>query len=88
MIELTKVRRENKVYVNYKAIILDKEVITPLELLELAGFSFLVYDCYLAQNEKEKGTKKKTKKKNKPLNENNKIHTKTGIQFNSTLKHQ
>ncbi len=87
MIELTKVGRENKVYVNYKAIILDKEVITPLELLELAGFSFLVYDCYLAQNEKEKGTKKNTKKK-KPLNENNKIHTKTGIQFNSTLKHQ
>jgi hypothetical protein len=44
MIELTKVERENKVYVNDKAISLDKESIMPSELLELAGFSSLIYD--------------------------------------------
>jgi hypothetical protein len=41
MIELTKVERENKVYVNDKVIILDKNTITASELLELAGFSSL-----------------------------------------------
>ena len=51
MVELTKVERENKVYVNEKAIILDRDNITPSELLELAGFSSLVYDCYIAQKE-------------------------------------
>ena len=91
MIELTKVERENKVYINDKVIILDKETITPSELLELAGFSSLVYDCYFVPNEEggggEKRTKGKKKKKiNKPLNENKKINIETGMQFNAVLK--
>ncbi|VFJ14411.1 hypothetical protein [Candidatus Nitrosocosmicus franklandus] len=95
MIELTKVERENKVYVNDKAIILDKESITPSELLELAGFSSLVYDCYFAQNDEErtiegeKQTKVKKKKKtttHKPLDKNKKINIETGMRFNAVLK--
>jgi hypothetical protein len=85
MIELTKVERENKVYVNDKAIILDKESITPSELLELAGFSSLVYDCYLVQNKEKKG-KKKTTSESKPLIEDKIINIKTGMQFNAVLK--
>jgi hypothetical protein len=38
MIELSKVERENKVYVNDKAIIVDRDTITISELLEIAGF--------------------------------------------------
>lgn len=87
MIELTKVERENKVYVNGKVIILDRESITPSELLELAGFSSLVYDCYLIQNKDGKGKKKATAK-NKPLDENRNISIKTGMQFNAVLKQQ
>lgn len=90
MIELTKVERENKVYVNDKVIILDRENITPSELLELAGFSSLVYDCYLAQNEDAEGGGKQTKRKkkmiNKPLDKNKKIKIETGMQFNAVLK--
>jgi hypothetical protein len=89
MIELTKVERENKVYVNDKVIILDREAITPSELLELAGFSSLVYDCYFVQNEEGKGGGKRTKGKkkiNKPLDENKKINIETGMQFNAVLK--
>lgn len=85
MIELTKVERENKVYVNDTAIILDKESITPSELLELAGFSSLVYDCYLIQNKERKG-KKKGINENKPLKENKSIQITTGMQFNAVLK--
>jgi len=85
MIELTNVESENKVYVNDKAIILDKESVTPSELLELAGFSSLVYDCYLVQNKEKKG-KKKGSNENKPLNENRKINIITGMQFNAMLK--
>ena len=87
MIELIKVERENKVYVNDKVIILDRESITPSELLELAGFSSLVYDCYLIQNKDVKGKKKATTK-NKPLDENQNISIKTGMQFNAVLKQQ
>ena len=87
MIELIKVERENKVYVNDKVIILDRESITPSELLELAGFSSLVYDCYLIQNKESKGKKKATDK-NKPLNENRNMIIKTGMQFNAVLKQQ
>lgn len=85
MIELTKVESENKVYVNDKAIVLDKESITPSELLELAGFSSLVYDCYLVQNKEKKG-KKKEIKENKPLKEERNIRITTGMQFNAVLK--
>jgi hypothetical protein len=85
MIELIKVERENKVYVNDKVIILDRESITPSKLLELAGFSSLVYDCYLIQNIDGKG-KKKVTAKNKPLNENRNKILKTGMQFNAVLK--
>ena len=85
MIELTKVERENKVYVNDKAIVLNRESITPSELLDLAGFSSLVYDCYLIQNKDVKGKKKATTK-NKPLDENQNISIKTGMQFNAVLK--
>ena len=87
MIELTKVERENKVYVNDKAIVLNRESITPSELLDLAGFSSLVYDCYLIQNKDVKGKKKATTK-NKPLDENQNISIKTGMQFNAVLKQQ
>lgn len=87
MIELTKVERENKVYVKDNAIILDRESITPSELLELAGFSSLVYDCYLIQNNEIKSKKrKKTTDENKPLKENKNINIKTGMQFNVILK--
>ena len=87
MIELIKVERENKVYVNDKAIVLNRESITPSELLDLAGFSSLVYDCYLIQNKDVKGKKKATTK-NKPLDENQNISIKTGMQFNAVLKQQ
>ena len=63
MMELTKIERENKVYVNEKAIVLDRDTITAAELLELAGFSSLVYDIYLVP--KEESTNNKRKKKNK-----------------------
>ena len=54
MVELTKVERENNVYVNDKAIILDKNAITAFELLELAGYSSLVCDIYLVENHEKK----------------------------------
>ncbi|MGD9671858.1 MAG: hypothetical protein AB7U98_00090 [Candidatus Nitrosocosmicus sp.] len=86
MIELTKVERENKVYVNDKAIILDRSTTTASELLELAGFSSLVYDIYFARDGET--TKKNTKKsRNKPLDENKKIKLETGMRFDATLKH-
>ena len=82
MIELTKVERENKVYVNDKVIVLDRDTITASELLEMAGFSSLVYDIYLINNNNEK----KNKKSNKPLIENKKIKIETGIHFSANLK--
>ena len=82
MIELTKVERENKVYVNDKVIVLDRNTITASELLEMAGFSSLVYDIYLIHNNNEK----KNKKSNKPLIENKKIKIETGIHFSANLK--
>ena len=66
MIELTKVEKENKVYVNDEVIILDKNTITASELLELAGFSSLVYDIYFAKDP-EKRNKKNAKKEIKPI---------------------
>ncbi|HYF99767.1 MAG TPA: hypothetical protein VD815_06730 [Candidatus Saccharimonadales bacterium] len=86
MIELTKVERENKVYVNDKVIILDKNIITASELLELAGFSSLVYDIYFAKNEVKDKEKKNKKKANKPLEENKKLKIETGMRFNALLK--
>ena len=78
MIELTKVDRENKVYVNDKAIILDKNTITASELLELAGFSSLAYNIYLVMDRK--------RKKSKLLGDNKKIKIETGLRFDATLK--
>ena len=84
MIELTKVDRENKVYVNDKVIILDKNTITASELLELAGFSSLVYDICLVRNQEKKN--KNIKKANKPLEENRKLKIETGMRFDASLK--
>ncbi len=81
MIELSKVESENKVYVNDKVIVLDRDTITASELLEMAGFSSLVYDIYLIQN-----NEKKNKKASKPLIENKKIKTETGMHFAANLK--
>ena len=86
MIELTKVERENKVYVNDKVIILDKNIITASELLELAGFSSLVYDIYFAKDEVKDKEKKSKKKANKPLEENKKLKIETGMRFDAILK--
>ncbi|MDQ2686148.1 MAG: hypothetical protein M3Y25_09950 [Thermoproteota archaeon] len=86
MIELTKVERENKVYVNDKVIILDKNIITASELLELAGFSSLVYDIYFAKDEVKDKEKKNKKKANKPLEENKKLKIETGMRFDALLK--
>lgn len=86
MIDLTEVERENKVYVNDMAIILDKESIKPPELLELAGYSSLVYDCYLVQNNEGNAKKKKTPYENKLLKESRTIHIETGMRFNAVLK--
>lgn len=72
MIELTS-RERNKVYVNDKAIILDKDTVTASELLEIPGLSSLVYDIYLAQNGRRKSNKKKD---NKPIEDNKKISQK------------
>lgn len=76
--ELTKVERENKVYVNDKAIILDKNTITASELLELAGFSSFAYNIYLVMDRK--------RKKSKLLGDNKKIKIETGLRFDATLK--
>ena len=84
MIEFTKVERENKVYVNEKAIVLDRDTITAAKLLEQAGFSSLVYDIYLVP--KEESTNNKRKKKNKPLVENDRIKMETGMHFTAVLK--
>jgi len=81
VIELTKVERENKVYVNDKVIVLDRDTITASELLEMAGFSSLAYDIYLIQSKE-----KKNKKANKPLIENKKINIETGMHFAANLK--
>ena len=78
IMELTKVERENKVYVNDKAIVLDKNAITASELLELAGFSSLAYNNYLVLDRK--------RKKSKLLGENKKIKVETGMRFDATLK--
>ncbi|MGD9673426.1 MAG: hypothetical protein AB7U98_08100 [Candidatus Nitrosocosmicus sp.] len=84
MIELTKVERENKVYVNDKVLVLDRATITSSELLEMAGFSSLVYDMFKVQDQ---DTKKNRKKQvNKPLDENKKINIETGMHFNAILK--
>lgn len=82
MIELAKVERENKVYINGNTIIVDKNAVTASELLELAGFSPFVYDIYLIQNE----LKRSKKSANKPLKENKEVKIKTGMQFNAILK--
>jgi hypothetical protein len=76
--ELTKVERENKVYVNDKPIVLDKNTIIASELLELAGFSSLAYNIYLVLDRK--------RKKNKLLGVNKKIKVETGMRFDATLK--
>lgn len=76
--ELTKVERENKVYVNDKAIVLDKNTITASELLELAGFSSLAYNIYVVMDRK--------RKKSKLLGDNKKIKIETGLRFDATLK--
>ena len=76
--ELTKVERENKVYVNDKAIVLDKNIITASELLELAGFSSLAYNIYMILDRK--------RNKSKLLCENKKIKVETGMRFDATLK--
>jgi len=94
MIELTKVERENKVYVNDKVIVLDRETITPSELLEMAGFSSLVYDCYFVYPEEDREGEKRVKKKNKkqseskPLQENKNLNIVTGMHFTAILKQQ
>ncbi|MDN5847964.1 MAG: hypothetical protein L0H53_17020, partial [Candidatus Nitrosocosmicus sp.] len=69
------------VYVNDKVIVLDRDTITASELLEMAGFSSLVYEIYLIQN-----NEKKNKKSNKPLIENRKINIETGMHFAANLK--
>jgi hypothetical protein len=76
--ELTKVERENKVYVNDKAIVLDKNIITASELLELAGFSSLAYNVYMILDRK--------RNKSKLLGENKKIKIETGMRFDAILK--
>ena len=76
--ELTKVERENKVYVNDKAVVLDKNTITASELLELAGFSSLAYNIYMVLDRK--------RNKNKLLGENKKIKIETGMRFDAALK--
>jgi hypothetical protein len=76
--ELTKVERENKVYVNDKAVVLDKNTITASELLELAGFSSLAYNIYRVLDRK--------RNKNKLLGENKKIKIETGMRFDAVLK--
>jgi Multiubiquitin len=76
--ELTKVERENKVYVNDKAVVLDKNTITASELLELAGFSSLAYNIYIVLDRK--------RNKNKLLGENKKIKIETGMRFDAALK--
>ena len=76
--KLTQVERENKVYVNDKPIVLDKNTITASELLELAGFSSLAYHIYLVLDRK--------RKKNKLLGVNKKIKVETGMRFDATLK--
>ncbi len=76
--ELTKVERENKVYVNDKAVVLDKNSITASELLELAGFSSLAYNIYIVLDRK--------RNKNKLLGENKKIKIETGMRFDAALK--
>lgn len=78
IMELTKVERENKVYVNDKAIVLDKNTITASELLELAGFSSLAYNIYMVLDRK--------RNKSKLLSENKKIKIETGMRFDATLK--
>lgn len=77
IMELTKVERENKVFVNDKPIVLDKNTITASELLELAGFSSLAYNIYLVLDRK--------RKKNKLLGGNKKIKVETGMRFDATL---
>jgi len=76
--KLTQVERENKVYVNDKPIVLDKNTIIASELLELAGFSSLAYNIYLVLDRK--------RKKNKLLGVNKKIKVETGMRFDATLK--
>ena len=76
--KLTQVERENKVYVNDKPIVLDKNTIIASELLELAGFSSLAYHIYLVLDRK--------RKKNKLLGVNKKIKVETGMRFDATLK--
>ena len=78
IMDLTKVERENKVYVNDKPIVLDKNTIIASELLELAGFSSLAYHIYLVLDRK--------RKKNKLLGVNKKIKVETGMRFDATLK--
>nr|MBA2268595.1 hypothetical protein [Nitrosopumilus sp.] len=70
-------------YVNEKVIVLDKDTITASDLLELAGFSSLVYDIYLKQNEARKNNGKKI---NKPLSENRKIEIEIGMHFDALLE--
>ncbi len=67
-------------YVNDKVIVLVRDTITASELLEIAGFSSLVYDIYLIEQ------RKKSKKSNKPLIENKKIKIETVMHFTANLK--
>ena len=67
-------------YVNDKVIVLVRDTITASELLEIAGFSSLVYDIYLIKQ------RKKSKKSNKPLIENKKIKIETVMHFTANLK--
>jgi len=78
MIELSKVQREIKVYINDSAFVLDDNKATGQQLLERTGFAINEYDIYLVIEENDDKSKK--------IKNNETVNLETGMHFNVILK--
>ena len=77
MIELEKVQREIKVYINDRAFVLDGDKASGQQLLEKAGFAINEYDIYLVLEGNNK---------NRQIKNNGTVNREIGMRFNVILR--
>ena len=78
MIELSKVQREIKVYINDSAFVFDDNKATGQQLLEKAGFAINEYNIYLVRDDDNR--------KSKQIKNNETIDLETGMHFIVALR--
>lgn len=76
MIELSKVQREIKVYINDKAYVFDIDKVKGQQLLQKAGFAANEYDIYFVED----------KTKSRQVENDETIDIENGMVFNAVLK--